>query len=102
MRKLGRCIAITLAMAVMPFAYAIDVCERAVCRIAKVADDYEGFGKAVAKFKVQLAFAFGERSSEAARANGLLKESNGFRLTDMFKASGLPTEVGWRREEEWI
>lgn len=77
-----------------PFAYAIDVCERVVCRIA---DQYEGYGKAVTKFKAEMAFAFGERSSEAARANGLLKESNGFRLTDMFKASGLPTEVGWRQ-----
>lgn len=99
MLKMGRCIAIVLAMAVVPFAYAIDVCERAVCRIAKVADEYEGYGKAVTKFKVQLAFAFGERSTEAGRANGLLKESNGFRLTDMFKATGLPTEVGWRHAQ---
>jgi hypothetical protein len=78
------------------FAYAIDVCERVVCRIA---EEYEGYGKAVTKFKVQLAFAFGERSSEAARANGLLAESNGFRMTNLFKDTGLPIEVGWRQAQ---
>lgn len=88
---------LTLALAVCtPFAYAVDVCKQTVCRIA---EEYEGYGKAVSVFKAQMAFAFGERSTEAGRANGLLKESNGFRLIDMFKASGLPTEVGWRHAQ---
>jgi hypothetical protein len=79
-----------------PFAYAIDVCERVVCRIA---DQYEGYGKAVTKFKAEMAFAFGERTTEAGRANGLLTESNGFRMANLFKASGLPIEVGWRHAQ---
>lgn len=77
-----------------PFAYAIDVCKQVVCRFA---NEHDSFGKAVAKLKVEMAFAFGGRSTEAGRANGLVKESHGFRLSEMFAAFGLPLKVGWRQ-----
>lgn len=94
MFKALRGVVLALAIAVCtPFAYAVDVCKHAVCRFA---DEYEGYGKAVDKFKAEMAVAFGGRTSEAGRANGLLKESNGYRIATMLKATGLPIEVGWR------
>lgn len=94
MFKSLRCVVFVLALAVCtPFAYAIDVCKQSVCRFV---DTYEGFGKAFSNFKAELAANFGGRSSEAVRANGLMKESNGYRIATMFQAVGLPIEVGWQ------
>lgn len=79
-----------------PFAFAIDVCKHVVCRFA---EEYEGYGKADAKFKAEVAANMTGRTSEAVRANGLVKMSNHFAMSGIVaraKAVGLPLKVGWQ------
>lgn len=95
MRKWGRSIALAfVAMFATPFAFAYDVCRPVFVRVFT---EQESFGKAESQFKAELVANYQGRTSEAGRAHGLFTESNGFRMANIFKATSLPFEVGWRK-----
>lgn len=86
------CIALAMAC-ISPFAAAYEYVKPAVWYVAEMAST--GYGESAAKFDAELVANCQCRTVEAARANGLLKESNGYRIATMLKGIGAE-EVGWR------
>lgn len=93
MRMLKHC-ALALAFALSVFEPLV---ERVVAFAVRTVERCEDARGQMVKLKAELAQSFRTRSSEAGRADGMLKESNGFRLTGILQTFGaLPLKVGWQ------